>query len=434
MKKDWGSKDSSKLLRPTGSHLQDRNTSSSDLIRRARGTGADFKGVLEGPMSSPIFSRKTLVARLNQAQAMLKKVDQVTSLMVQIPALKGPALVGLGIRATQMVAEHLQSNQKEHKVEWPNAWFSRGGMAPFAAKLCMGFEARGSEFGYHEAIEERGWVFYRIGGQGVAIVKENEAFLIRVQHSKAALMASLREIVWMRGDVLGLAIGRDGDLDIQPVQCKPALPSECADQIWNRLQPFLEAGDPRSVVLDGRPGTGKTVLAEELAKRASQLFGKPRIMHISLRELNMGPEFLLELLTLLRPQVIIINDFDRGQPHLLLGFLEEARAWFRLLVITTNNINFMSSAVIRPGRFDEIFIITGLGSTFVQDFLGDLWSRFSEVEREQLLQWPVAYLEELRLRFRRHPDADTSFEVSNLETRLAKRETPDWASKVAQML
>ena len=110
----------------------------------------------------------------------------------------------------------------------------------------------------------------------------------------------------------------------------------------------------------------------------------------------------------------------------MLDFLESCRKTVKFLVVTTNHLENLPHAVTRPGRFDEIQIIEGLGETFVQTFLGPLWRRMSEEQRALVLSWPVAFLEELRARMMMLPQALLDEEVRDLKTRVEKKEIPWW--------
>lgn len=373
--------------------------------------------------------RKLLAAKLEKAQAVLEKVDHVTSLLVQAQNLRGPALLGLSVRATQMIVEHVKPGLTK-KVTWPYLPVSTT-VAHFLVALLGPLEVTSESCGYSLPGP---WKFFRLRDKGVAILCESGwSVRVHVQETDLELFwSAIRELSWMRTGPTMTLVSVEHGFQVQTHQGKPPKPSPRAGEIWERLEPFLREGDSRFLVLDGRPGTGKTVLAEELAHRAETLFGEARALHIPMNELSIGSDTLLSVVSILRPTVVVINDFDRGFSQDLLSFLEDSRIFLRMLLVSVNNLKYLSAAMIRPGRFDEIFTIEGLGETFVQDFLGALWSRLSEAERSQVLRWPVAYLEELRLRGVRRPHAQLGPEVEDLEKRLAPRETPEWAERLVK--
>jgi len=389
---------------------------------------------LAGRKKSMSTLREKLSSNLQRAQKVLVQVDRVSSLLVQAQSLRGTALIGLAIRGSHLVVEHLiPAPIAKKQMEWPLVPY-QGGVTSFMSSLCALLEVSPEEYGFDLEMSTKGWRFYRVAGQGVAsyLAPNSTRGYLHVEHSTDLLWNSLRELAWLRsGHQMALVSAGDNGFDVVPCVTKTPMPSPRSNEIWERLSPFLAAGDPRFIVLDGRPGTGKTVLAEQLAQQAEILFGSPRTMHIPMAELSMSADILLRVVQFLRPQVVIINDFDRGFAVNLLNFLEEARTWIKFLIVSVNNLSFLSSAMIRPGRFDEVFTVEGLGPTFVQDFLGDLWSRFSVEDQGKVLKWPVAYLEELRLRARRRPHADLSVEVTDLDIRLAPREVPEWAERLA---
>lgn len=216
-----------------------------------------------------------------------------------------------------------------------------------------------------------------------------------------------------------------GDAAINPCALPTAEGSPQADHIWARVAPFLTAGEPRSVILDGRPGTGKSTMARNLATRTGG-----RVLLVSLD----GAENLFKLqgidvLKFLQPDAIILDDFDRlgGAAVNCLDGLEKCRS--RLLIVTTNNLNSMDPAIVRPGRFDELFTIDSLGAAYFRDVLGSgCWEALSAENQAKVEAWPAAFLNELRLRFEHLPGCNVNAEFAALATRVAQNSRPTWAT------
>lgn len=187
-------------------------------------------------------------------------------------------------------------------------------------------------------------------------------------------------------------------------------PSEVADNIYERLNKFISEGVNRSFMLYGPPGTGKTCLINYLVER----FKKFSLTILPDETGYLRPADLNTVLSLLQPDFLIINDLDRFfGTFLLLTEVERFNNQIKLLAATVNNLGDLSKALIRPGRFDEIIDIQSLGLGVV-DKLSAGWP--VEV-RKMTKNWPVAFIEELRLRTKILGEEAVLAEAQKLEER-----------------
>lgn len=131
---------------------------------------------------------------------------------------------------------------------------------------------------------------------------------------------------------------------------------EQGDHLIERWKKFYDHKTRRSVILHGKPGTGKSTLAQHAARHVGS-----RVCMINVATMaNLSVYDVLELLELLGPDVFIVDDLDRladNDLNLLLSFFEESHNAIPLLIATTNHLNQLPQAMRRPGRFDEIWSV-----------------------------------------------------------------------------
>ncbi|MGE0400364.1 MAG: AAA family ATPase [Kofleriaceae bacterium] len=160
-----------------------------------------------------------------------------------------------------------------------------------------------------------------------------------------------------------------------------------------RMKAFLGANEPRSYLLGGPPGTGKSVAIRWLV--ASLGLTSVRIDLGVLARLHgyhssSVVTSLETLLRLLRPRAMILDDLDRVAVNApLLAFLELARKTCVVVIASANSVQSMMGAAVRPGRFDDIVRIERLDAEVLRTMLAD---DLDLVERMATL--PAAYVVE----------------------------------------
>lgn len=168
--------------------------------------------------------------------------------------------------------------------------------------------------------------------------------------------------------------------------------SQVAYNILNRSKAFLEKGYNRSIMLYGKPGTGKSSAMRFVAKQ----FGKYSL-RINVGSLNyLSFDDMLLAIELLRPATLMIDDFDRAiNPSKLLTELEEFNNNVQLLMVSVNHIENLDDAVIRPGRFDDTIEVNMLDDKIVNQLIG---ANIPRNIKERLKKLPIAYIVEFHKR------------------------------------
>lgn len=204
-----------------------------------------------------------------------------------------------------------------------------------------------------------------------------------------------------------------------------ALRSTQGQEIWAATQPMLGSG--RAILLTGKPGVGKTTMAQEIARLAelgrvvqlqSDIVGTPR--DDSSGHKNATPQIASrnggfeDGLAMLSPGVVIVDDIDKI--YLSLSRIEQIRKAAKLVIFTANNGDqdeVLDNATMRPARIDEVFEVKGGYTTRRAPF-----DRLSEEEWTEAREWPVAFLNELEARLTKRP-SNIGFE--DLKKRVALR-------------
>ncbi len=181
---------------------------------------------------------------------------------------------------------------------------------------------------------------------------------------------------------------------------RPYIDTVCADYVVSKeaetLMAYVEKAVsvkiPRSILLWGPPGSGKTELANYITTKAfkRRLYITPYVTE----------EQLAGLLATLAPECVVLNDFAiTNDLHELLPTLELLRRHVPLTLLTANSTAELPSALLRPGRIDEIIQLDKLHGPahelLVRKILGDT---FGEELFATVSDWPMAFIQELRAR------------------------------------
>jgi len=123
-------------------------------------------------------------------------------------------------------------------------------------------------------------------------------------------------------------------------------------ELYEVLRLYMEGEVRRVVLFNGKPGTGKSTLALNLADALSK-----RTLILSHKTLEWTSlDDWVYILEMFQPEMLIIDDIDRLGSMLQkkLYLFEEKSCNVPLVVLTSNHKDWLPDAFKRPGRIDQI--------------------------------------------------------------------------------
>lgn len=346
------------------------------------------------------------MTKMNSTAATISHVGKTVTEVVSKPTVAGIVSAGITLASTYV------TTVTKNEMAAPTGW------KPF--DVGVNLKAELVDFEDDDMID-----LYSFGGQRILLRDKNNG---HVEHDVDTFKYNLRSYLWDKYShnmtVTGMA--HDG-ITLRGSEDGPVFESPRAEALWNRIKGSLARGVHRAVMIDGRPGTGKSTMARMLAKRVGG-----NILRVPLSDAeSLGTRYMNTVLELLKPDVLVIDDFDRlGHGAIReLDALERLRKQTRLFLVTTNNIAALDCAVVRPGRFDELFSVGSLGESYTAGVVGSaLWDKLSPEQRTTIDEWPVVFLCELRIRFENIDDFKLEDELTDLANRVHINSRPTWAT------
>jgi hypothetical protein len=170
-------------------------------------------------------------------------------------------------------------------------------------------------------------------------------------------------------------------------------------ELGTRMKAFLDAGESRSYLLAGPPGTGKSVAIRWLVDSLGLSSVRIDLAVLARLHGTHSPTLatsLETLLRLLRPRAMILDDLDRvAVTAALLAFLELAQKTCQVVSASATSVDKMRGAALRPGRFDDIVRVERLDPDVLRKLIHDDAALF-----ERLAPLPAAYVVEIVKRMR----------------------------------
>ncbi len=199
--------------------------------------------------------------------------------------------------------------------------------------------------------------------------------------------------------------------DLKPEE-SIAIPSQTAEDLSNYLSRYIARNLPRSIVLNGLPGTGKSTMAHKVFENLNLNTLKFKYSKNTDNSVRNIISFLVETFEI---EAVLLDDFDYfSETTSMLEFLEWLHRHTKVVIAITNSLKSFPPAVLRPGRFDELRTIEHLDDQVIRNVLGDLFDTFGE----RISKWPIAYINELVIRVQTNPDVSPEDYITELQERI----------------
>lgn len=213
--------------------------------------------------------------------------------------------------------------------------------------------------------------------------------------SEKKALEEVRLNIWKRfGTRLSLSYSAteyEQVISIAPSIVGESFPSDASKNIVKNLKPYLNKNISRSIVFYGAPGTGKSTMVRAIADEL-----KSCVLILEEKDLaTSGAHGLKKICEILKPDCVIIDDLDRVQnAHTILDQIEVIKKSVKILLITVNDYSKLGSALLRPGRSDELIEVKRVfdATTFITQL-----KEYPKIN-EEVSNWPIAFIEELRNR------------------------------------
>src|SRR3989338_8807698 len=187
--------------------------------------------------------------------------------------------------------------------------------------------------------------------------------------------------------------------------------------LFERVKNYSDKGINRSFLIEGIPGSGKSTATKFVANKLGY-----KTLFVDFSIFNTW-KFDSAEIECLQPEVLIIDDLDRVESYyrnVPMNLIEKWNKIFKVIFVTVNNSEELSSALMRPGRIDEHIQMNYIEENEIRKILEgknlELAQRFKE--------WPVAFIYEFIKRRDALGEEMALKELDAIEKRFKKEKSP----------
>ncbi|HVI40792.1 MAG TPA: ATP-binding protein [Anaerovoracaceae bacterium] len=176
------------------------------------------------------------------------------------------------------------------------------------------------------------------------------------------------------------------------------------------MKTFQEQKIGRSVLFYGPPGSGKS----NIVKAVSNALGLKTVRLNNLD--NIRNQAIVSIMDIFNPDAIIIEDIDHLYSHdisTLLEKIENFNMRGKYVLATANEVTKINSALLRPGRFDELIEVLAMSEEALRALIEDDQEIYEIVK-----DYPVAFVMELLKRIKAMGKKEALANMNDLKKRV----------------